>query len=455
MMDLDGFLAALDGLAVQTDPVVIKRKSRDFYWYSPVLKRQLDSRFGDVVVMPRDEPELLRLAASALAHRVPLTTRGGGTGNYGQAVPLEGGAIVDMGAFDKLLWVRDGIARVQAGMNLLALDRQLRAQGWEIRLYPSTKRTASIGGFVSGGSGGIGSVTWGGLRDRGNLLAVRVVSLQDPPMAIELRGDATDAVNHTYGTTGIVTELEIPVQPAVAWREAAYSFPDFPAAARFGLALASQFGIEKKLSTVTDAGLTPYFAPLRDLVPQDRPLALAIVAPSGLDAATSLAKEQGGTLCFEGALAEAEDDPARTPLYELTWNHTTLQVLKRDRGFTYLQCLFPPDDTLARVEAIRALFGDELMMHLEFLPTNFQCRSGRMTCSGLPVLRYSTEERLDEIIRLHEERGVLIANPHVYTIEDGGLHRVASPELAAVKQHMDPAGLLNPGKMRSFTRPAA
>ena len=55
---------------------------------------------------------------------------------------------------------------------------------------------------------------------------------------------------------------------------------------------------------------------------------------------------------------------------------------------------------------------------------------------------------------MHEERGVLIANPHAYTIEDGGIHRVASPDLARAKRRFDPAGLLNPGKMRSFEAPA-
>ena len=444
--DIGGFLSGLNGIPAQTDAAIVKRKSRDFYWYSPVLKRQLDGLTGDAVVMPRNEADLLHLATLARAHCVPLTTRGGGTGNYGQAVPLSGGAIVDMAAFDRLLWVRDGVARVQAGMNLLVLDRALRAQGWEIRMFPSTKRTASIGGFISGGSAGIGSVSWGGLRDRGNVLAARVVTLQDPPRAIELRGADTDAINHTYGTTAIVTELEIPVQPAVNWREQAYSFPDFPAAARFGLAFASQFGIEKKLSTVTDAALTPFFGSLRDSVAQAWPLAIVIVAPSGLEPTQALAASHGGTLCVDGDLAEAENDPARTPLYELTWNHTTLQVLKRERGFTYLQCLYPPDGLLERIEHIRSLFGEEIMMHLEYM---MSVPTGRVTCSALPVLRFTTEDRLAEVISLHEENGVLIANPHAYTIEDGGLYRVPSLDLARAKRQFDPQGLLNPGKMRS------
>ena len=40
------------------------------------------------------------------------------------------------------------------------------------------------------------------------------------------------------------------------------------------------------------------------------------------------------------------------PLYEITWNHTTLQMLKRDRGITYLQALHPAARLLESVAEI-------------------------------------------------------------------------------------------------------
>ena len=74
----------------------MKQKSRDFFWYSPVLKRQLDHVTADLVVSPKDEAEVdPRARRPAYAHGVPVTPRGAGTGNYGQAMPLAGGVVLE------------------------------------------------------------------------------------------------------------------------------------------------------------------------------------------------------------------------------------------------------------------------------------------------------------------------------------------------------------------------
>jgi FAD/FMN-containing dehydrogenase len=43
-----------------------------------------------------------------------------------------------------------------------------------------------------------------------------------------------------------------------------------------------------------------------------------------------------------------------------------------------------------------------------------------------------------------------IANPHHDTLEDGSAHKATPGEQLALKRRVDPRGLLNPGKMRSF-----
>ncbi|HEX8167183.1 MAG TPA: FAD-binding protein [Beijerinckiaceae bacterium] len=132
--------------------------------------------------MPRDEADVIRAAAACAKARIPLVVRGAGTGNYGQAVPLEGGVVLDMTALDAIEWMRPGLVRVGAGRKMVAVDAETRPQGWELRMHPSTKRMATIGGFVAGGSGGIGSINYGGLREPGNIAAV--VGLETSPARI-------------------------------------------------------------------------------------------------------------------------------------------------------------------------------------------------------------------------------------------------------------------------------
>jgi FAD/FMN-containing dehydrogenase len=443
MTDWTAFAAELGDIPTITDPALVKQKSRDFFWYSPILKPLLNHKSADLVVCARNEAAVIATAGLCAKHRVPLTTRGAGTGNYGQAVPLEGGVVLDMTGLNQVISLRDGLLRVQAGAKLIDIEAETRQQGWELRMHPSTKRSATIGGFIAGGSGGIGSITYGGLRDRGNVVATRVVSCEDTPRIVELTGDAVSGVNHAYGTTGIITELTIAMAPTQAWIDLVAVFDDFMDAVTFGRALGLSDGIAKKLISVFAAPLPGSFRGMT--APDGKHLVLAIVAHSGLVAWADLLAQHHGTEVSRVSSAEAEADPEQTPIYEYTWNHTTLHALRRDKTVTYLQCLYPAARQIELVEEMHLHFGDEVMQHLEFIRVG-----GQVTCSSLPVVRYTTPERLDEIVRFMEGRGVSIANPHFFTLEDGAGHKRVGDTQPAMKARMDPYALLNPGKMRTY-----
>jgi FAD/FMN-containing dehydrogenase len=441
MNAVTALIAELGDIPVVTESKVVRRKSRDFFWYSPILNEQLDGKSADLIVTPRNEADVVRTAALCARHRVPLTVRAGGTGNYGQAVPLKGGVLLDITKLDAIEWAKPGQVRVGAGAKMNTMDTELAPTGWEIRMHPSTKRTATIGGFVAGGSGGVGSVNYGGLREPGNILAARVVTMEEEPRIIELRGDAAQKINRAYGTTGIITALEMPLSPAWNWIDVVVVFDDFLEAAAVGYEAALADGIVKKLLTPITAPIPEYFGALKPYCPDGKSLLIAMIAEPSLETFKTLLGGRG-TITLE---MPTDDGPTVVPLYEYTWNHTTLQVLKSDRSVTYLQCLYPHDAVLEKIAQMRAMFPGEVLQHLEFIRFN-----GRVTCSALPVVRYTTAERLNEIIRLHEDNGVYIANPHVYTVEDGSRYKRVDVDQLGFKHEVDPYGLLNPGKMRSF-----
>ncbi|MEG3954863.1 FAD-binding oxidoreductase [Microcoleus sp. herbarium2] len=440
-IDWDAFSSELSGIEIISDRAQVVKLSQDYYHFSPVLQPLLSDKTGDLVVRPASEAEVLRIAAACVKSKIPLTVRGAGTGNYGQCIPLKGGVILDTSKMNSIRWIKPGLACVEPGVKMSVFDKQARETGWELRMVPSTYRTATIGGFIGGGSGGIGSITYGQLRDRGNLHAVRVVTMEDEPRVIELRGDEVQKVNHAYGTNGIITELEIPLAPAYAWAEIIVAFDDFMTAANFGKALGDADGIIKKLICVCAWPIPAYFAAFREEIPEGKHCALLMVAESCLEPLQDLVREYGGTICYQKNAQAASKGAA---IAEFTWNHTTLHARSADPSLTYLQTLFPPDEGLKLIEELYNFYGDEVMMHLEFLRMN-----GRAIAAALQIVRYTTESRLKEIIRYHEEQGALIANPHTYILEDGGMKSINVEQLQ-FKELVDPYGLLNPGKMRAW-----
>ncbi len=313
------------------------------------------------------------------------------------------------------------------GAILADIDRATRAHsGQELRLHPSTYNTASIGGFIAGGSGGVGSINFGGLRDFGNVLRLRVVTMEAAPKVLDLTGEDLHKVTHAYGTNGIITEVEMPLTAAYDWVDVIVGFDTFMAAARYGNALACQDGLLTKLITPIAAPAPwAYFKRHQKFLKEGQSICVVMVAPHSLDAFLAFTRRAGGDGLYNAATASDEDKKGLPPAYELAWNHTTLRALRVDPAMTYLQSLYPFPNQLALVEKMDKMFPGEMISHLEFVRFD-----GNITCFGLPLVRFTTEERLDEIIRLHEENGCPIFNPHRYTLEEGGMKQTDDIQLA-------------------------
>jgi FAD/FMN-containing dehydrogenase len=428
------------------DPGSLRMRSRDFFWFSPILKDLLEDKRADLVAVPRDKAELMRIAAACARQRVPLTVRGGGTGNYGQAVPLEGGLILDMARLDQVLWHKPGAGRFAAGARMLDIDRALAPAGHELRFYPSTRQHATIGGFVAGGAAGAGSCTWGQIADPGAVLGVEVVTVEPTPQVVELRGRDVLKVMHAYGVNGIITEVEVPLAPGHPWCERIALFPSLKAAARFAHVFTECDGIAKKLVTVHDPQVVPYLRRLAPFAEPGAAMVIVMVSEPQAEAFELLVADHGGKVSFRRD-AEAASKVAfleasgLQPLYEFTWNHTTLHAIRIDPTITYLQLRFPPANNLELVDWVAERFRDEVLLHLEF-----QRRLGKVTCSSLPLVRYTTPARLDAIMAELDAKGVAVSNPHTFVLDNAGWKRVDAPQ-AEFKRLADPLGLMNPGKL--------
>lgn len=441
--------AALSHLDIEKNPAAIKSKSRDFFWYSPVLKERLDHVLADFVVSPRSESEVIEILKVCYAHDCPVTTRGAGTGNYGQAMPLEGGCVLHLRHMDQVKRIDAGRVAVEPGCLLKDLDAACIADSQqEIRMFSSTWATATIGGFIAGGSGGVGSCTWGSLRDLGNIIRLRVVTMEEEPRVLEFRGEELARVSHAYGTNGIITEVEIPLAPHYDWVQLFLTVPEFAAAAQLANDLGNEDGILLKLASVFEAPIAhAYFQRIAPHVAPGDHLIGLMVAPQAMDAfETFLARRPRGRIIWRSDAPAWDREPG--PVFEYGWNHTTLRALKVDPSITYLQVRYGYPDHLETIEKIRAAFPDgEVMQHLELLK-----EQGKCMFAGLSMVKFTSEKRLDEIVRIHEDFGAMIFNPHRYTLEEGGRQSVDDRQLS-FKREADPKGLLNPGKMIAWDDP--
>jgi FAD/FMN-containing dehydrogenase len=440
---VEQFRQAIGNVASTTEERQLRMKSRDFYWYSPVLTPQLQNCRADIVVQPQSEQEIKTVAAAAARLRIPLTVRGGGTGNYGQSVPLKGGIVLDMTRYDKIIAVGAGSIRVEAGALIQSALAAALATGQQLMMYPSTMKSATVGGYLGGGFAGIGSVRHGIIRDSGMIQAVKIMTVEENPRALTLSGDDVGFVFHAWGTTGIVLEAELRLVAAERWIDCIATFPSYADVIAFGN-VAFDSDLDVFLLSAVERRFAPFYKRLNAYFDGSRDAMFSMVKESDVERFFALAGKFDGTRAM--AVSETESAAANLRrIHETAFNHTTLMALQVEPQWTYLQVVMPnPFDPKLAAEQMRR-FGDEVLMHHEYTREKGRCRIG-----GLPLIRYTTEERLNEIMRSFERDGCVLNNPHIFKLEDGGRFDPEGRKMA-FRAKVDPLGLMNPGKLRSIS----
>ncbi|MGB7847365.1 MAG: FAD-binding oxidoreductase [Candidatus Acidiferrum sp.] len=276
---------------------VVEQLSRDFYWYSPVLRKQLDGKVGDFVVQPRSAIEIQKILRYCFAQNVPVTMRGAGTGNYGQAVPLHGGVILDLSTIDRIEEILpEGVAICEPGVRLGVLETEAQKVGWELRCYPSTLAKATLGGFLGGGSGGIGSVANGNLRDFQTVRAMEVVTMEAEPRIVKHEGEAVHEILHAWGTNGVITRIWLALAHAVEWSQCVVAFNTFEGAFDFGETIAVSAKWIKRLVSTFEWPIPSFFTPIKSIAPDGKALIFFFDEQAKEGKATNLGEDAHGSL---------------------------------------------------------------------------------------------------------------------------------------------------------------
>jgi FAD/FMN-containing dehydrogenase len=418
---------------VLVDPAQQRHILKDFHYYSTLLEEALTNLTADAVVRPGTLAELESVVAAAVRHRVAITARGAGTGNYGQSLPLQRGVVIDIRRLSRVLAIDDDAITVEAGTVLIEAERAARERGREMRIMSTTYRVATAAGFIAGGSGGIGSVTYGRIWD-GNVLAVELLTAEETPRTITLTGTDVDLVLHTYGTVGVISKVTFALAPAKNWTDHYAVFPTFEAACRFGWEIAADRSIVKRLDSLQEAPIPTMFEPVRTLFSEDDSAVLLILDADSVERATTLAQAQGG---------ELRPWPARIPINQFPFSHSILWTKKFQPSSTWLQAEFSSDFDrfLEQVRAITARYGGNWLHHVELA-----CVDGgtRIRPEGIPMIRDAG--LIDDTVQFCQSLGMSVLNPHSYVVQEGGMVGDIDPVLR-FKAQTDPYRLLNPGKV--------
>lgn len=422
-------LATLVGAdAVLRDEPARLAASTDWAHMSPVLAPLLPGGVADVVIRPPDAAGIAAAVGAAHRHRVPVTVRGQGTGNYGQGIPLFGGLVIDTTAAARILAVENGWLTAEAGASFVLMEKAALATGQELAILPSTVGS-TVAGFIAGGSGGTGSIANGAIWD-GYLRSLLVVPCTDDAIPVEVPFPDNTAMAHAFGVNGVIAQATVALRPARRWTGLFASFPELAGAVAAGEEL---FDLEPtpRLLSLDEAGIIATYRPVDPAMPAGRVSVRGIVTEDSVAAATAVVERHGGRV-------DAVRPRGPAHIASLSYNHTTYRVRKVRPELTHLQCMGPG---LTRRRAEVAALAPESLIHLE----GFLTANGRDWVSML-FLRYDGPDDLYERMARLADVEVYVDDPHTWELHHGRLDLVR--EAAA---RLDPDGLLNPGKLPAPT----
>ncbi len=168
----------------------------------------------EVVVKPSDANQISGILKLANEHKIPVYTRGGGTGLSGGALPVHGGIVISMDRFNKILDIdRNNFqATVEAGVITQLFQEELEKEGLFYPVDPASRGSCFIGGNIAECSGGPRAAKYGVTRNY--VLALEFVT---PTGEIIFTGartiknvtgySLTQLLTGSEGTLGIVTKI--------------------------------------------------------------------------------------------------------------------------------------------------------------------------------------------------------------------------------------------------------
>ncbi|HIV57635.1 MAG TPA: FAD-binding protein [Candidatus Stackebrandtia faecavium] len=442
---------ALGTDAVITDPDILATHARD-------EAGLCESGIPSVLVRPADTAQVQEVVRIAGRHGVPIVPQGARTGLSGAANAIDGCILLSTQVMNQILEIDpvNRLAVVQPGVVNADISRATSEYGLRYAPDPGSFESSTIGGNVATNAGGMCCVKYGVTSEY--VLELEVVLADGNVLRCGHRTakgvagyDLARLFTGSEGTLGIITEITVRLQPTP--REALTLAAVFPSTAAAGRAV----------TAITAEGLVPSLMELLDRV---HLRAIEDYQPMGLDtkaAALLLAASDSGIDTDLDRIAQLCDESGASEVYQAT-DAAEADALLAARRLAYpaveqLGTVIVDDIAVPRSKLAEALDGvaAAAKRHSVLIGVIAHAGDGNLHPNIIvdatnPSSVESGRAAFDEIMELAFSLGGTCTGEHgvgllkrEWLAEETG--EVGMRVQRAIKNALDPNGVLNPGKV--------
>lgn len=412
----------------------------------------------DVVVRPLSTEQVSKLLVWATRNHVPVTPWGMGSSVTGAPLPMKGGITLDLSLMKRVLALDldNLVVQVQAGKPGLELELELNERGFTLNHSPQSLDRSTVGGWVSTRATGQFSSRWGGIEELALALTAVLPSGEVIRTPLAPRAAVGPDLRHLFmgaeGTMGVVTEVVMKIFPLPEKRIfETLKFPSVDA----GL---------KAMRRMMQAGLRPFLVRFYDVdearhVMRDPsfPRPVMLLGFEGLAAVAEAEYAAGLNICAQ------EDGTAIGPDAALAWMErrfdfsTVENLLALPGGYAEtIEVAHFWDGIAETYQALKtalAPLAAEVLGH--FSHVYEQGTSLYIILLGQAENDAEAEARImhiwDVAMRISLEKGAVISHHHGVGIARLPYYRdqlgSSMAALERIKAAVDPAGVMNPGKL--------
>jgi len=445
-------LRALVGDRVSTSDVVREHHSHAESWHAPAKP--------DAVVFPVSTDEVAAIVRTCAEHRVPMIPFGMGSSMEGHVNAVRGGVSIDLTRMTRVLRLSsdDLDVTVEAGITRKTLDAHLKNTGLMFPIDPGAD--ATIGGMAATRASGTTAVRYGTMRE--NVLGLTVVLADGRVIRAGSRArksssgyDLTRVFVGSEGTLGVITEVTLRL----------FGRPEAVAAAV--CPFASMADAAQAVIEVIQLGIP---VARMEIIDETQLALVNRFSKTGYPEAPTLFFE------FHGTSQAVVDDQART-----------VQAIVREHHATGFQWASTPEDrarlwqarhdayyaTVASRPGARAMTTDVCVPISQLAPCILETQAdARASTVTAPLVGHAGDGNFHLILVLDPEDADEVSRVSAFSqrlveraLRMGGTcsgehgvglgkmkylraeHGEALDVMRAIKQALDPHGLMNPGKM--------